>query len=149
MQDPNKFSGEINDQETEATSKGPLGGLLHSLTQVFASLVAMAQTRLELLTTELQEEIQQAAQVLLWAFVALFAAGIGLFLAALVLIFAFWDTHRVLVSIIVTGAFFAIAAFAALNLFGKLRNRPRMLDGTLTELARDRERLDARIRNRQ
>lgn len=145
MQDPNEVSG----QETDTAPKGPLGGLLHSLTQVFTSLVAMAQTRLELLTTELQEEIQQAAQVLLWSFVALFAAGIGLFLAALVVIFAFWDTHRVLVSIIVTGAFFAIAVFAALNLLGKLRNRPRMLDGTLTELARDRERLDARIRNRQ
>jgi uncharacterized membrane protein YqjE len=34
-------------------------------------------------------------------------------------------------------------------LSGKLRNRPRMLDATLTELARDRERLDARIRSRQ
>jgi uncharacterized membrane protein YqjE len=129
--------------------KGPLSGVLQSLTQVFASVVAMAQTRLELLTTELQEEIQQAAQVLLWAFVALFAAGVGLFLAALVVIFAFWDTHRLLVSIIVTGAFFAIAAFAAVHLSGKLRNRPRMLDATLTELARDRERLDARIRSRQ
>jgi len=132
----------------DTTPKGPFNGLLHSLTQMFATLVAMAQTRLELLTTELQEEIQQAAQVLLWAFIALFAAGIGLFLAALVVIFAFWDTHRVLVSIIVTGAFFAIAAFAAWYLSSKLRNKPRMLDGTLTELARDRERLDARLRSR-
>ena len=137
-----------SDGEPEATPQGPLAGLMHSITQVFASLVTMAQTRLELLTNELQEEIQQAARVLLWAFVALFAAGIGLFLAALVAIFAFWDTHRVLVSIIVTGAFFAIAAFAALHLSGILRNRPRMLDGTLTELARDRERLDTRLRKR-
>jgi uncharacterized membrane protein YqjE len=144
MQEPNQ-----PENQSQSAPHGPISGLLQSLTQVFASLVTMAQTRLELLTTELQEEIQQAAQVLLWAFVALFATGIGLFLAALVLIFAFWDTHRVLVSIIVTGAFFAIAAFAALHLASKLRNRPRPLDGTLAELAKDRERLDARIRSRQ
>lgn len=144
MQDPNPTDETLNE-----TPRGPLSGLLQSLTQIVTGLVAMAQTRLELLTTELQEEIQQAASLLLWAFVALFAAGIGLFLTALVVIFAFWDTHRVLVSIIVTGAFFAIAAFAAWQLTSKLRNRPRMLDGTLRELARDRERLDARVRSRQ
>ncbi len=145
MQDSNqsKQSG----TPADATPQGPLSGLLNSLTQVFGTLVAMAQTRLELLTTELQEEIQRAAQLLLWAFVALFAAGIGLFLAALVLIFAFWDTHRVLVSIIVTAVFFGIAAFAALHLASRLRNKPRMLDATLNELARDRQRLDERVRS--
>src|SRR5260221_1811005 len=89
---------------------GPLSSLLKSLTQVFATAIAVVQTRLELLTNEVEEEIQRAALLLVWAFVALFATGIGLFLAALVVVFAFWDTHRVLVSIIVTGVFFAIAA---------------------------------------
>jgi uncharacterized membrane protein YqjE len=128
--------------------KGPFSGLLSSLTQTFATLVAMAQTRLELLTTELQEEIQQSANLLLWAFVALFAAGIGLFLAALVVIFVFWDTHRVLAAVAMTALFFAIAIGAALHLRNRLRNRPRMLDGTLSELARDRQRLDERVRSR-
>ncbi len=146
MQDPQH--SEQSGEHADDTPHGPLSGMLHSLTQVLATLVAMAQTRLELLTTELQEEIQWAAQILLWAFVALFAAGIGLFLAALVVIFAFWDTHRVLVSIIVTGMFFAIAAFAALYLSSKMRNRRRVLDATLTELARDRQRLDERVRSR-
>lgn len=137
------------DQPEQASKpSGPLAGLLHSLTQVAATLVAMAQTRLELLTTELQEEIQRAAMVLLWAFIALFAAGIGLFLLALVIIFAFWDSHRILVSALVTMAFFGIAAFAALHLRQQLRSRPRPLDGTLTELSRDRERLDQRLRSR-
>lgn len=146
MQDPQH--SEQSGAQADDKPHGPFSGMLHSLTQVVATLVAMAQTRLELLTTELQEEIQWAAQLLLWAFVALFAAGIGLFLAALVVIFAFWDTHRVLVSIIVTGMFFAISAFAALHLSSKMRNRRRVLDATLTELARDRQRLDERVRSR-
>jgi uncharacterized membrane protein YqjE len=132
----------------DESPKGPLSGLLSSLTQTFATLVAMAQTRLELLTTELQEEIQQTASLLLWAFIALFAAGIGLFLAALVVIFVFWDSHRVLAAVFMTAIFFAIAIGAALHLRNKLRNRPRMLDGTLSELARDRQRLDERVRGR-
>lgn len=137
-----------NPPPDDAAPKGPFSGLLSSLTQTFATLVAMAQTRLELLTTELQEEIQQTANLLLWAVVALFAAGIGLFLAALVVIFVFWDTHRVLAAVAMTALFFAIAIGAALHLRNRLRNRPRMLDGTLTELARDRERLDERVRRR-
>jgi uncharacterized membrane protein YqjE len=135
-------------QDEPKASTGPLGGLVHSLTQVVATLVAMAQTRLELLTTELQEEIQRAALVLLWAFVALFAAGIGLFLLALAAIFAYWETHRVLVSVLLTLTFFGIAAFAALYLRKLLRSRLRMLEGTLGELARDKQYLDERLRSR-
>ena len=106
----------------------------------------MAQTRLELLTTELQEEIQRAASMLLWAFVALFAAGMGLFMLALAIIFACWDTHRILASVLVTVVFFGIAAFAVMYLRKQINSRPRMLDATLSELARDRQRLDERMR---
>jgi uncharacterized membrane protein YqjE len=138
----------MSEQDESKARSGPLGGLLHSLTQVVATLVAMAQTRLELLTTELQEEIHRAAAVLLWAFVALFAAGIGLFLLALAAIFVYWDTHRVLVSALVTLAFFVIAAIAALCLRKQLRSRSRLLDATLSELARDKQHLDERMQSR-
>ena len=136
-------------QDEPKAISGPISGLLHSLTQVVATLVVMAQTRLDLLTTELHEEIHRAASVLLWAFVALFAAGIGLFLLALVAIFAWWDSHRVLVSVLVTLAIFGIAAFAALYLRKELRGRPRLLDATRSEVERDRQRLDERLRSRR
>ncbi|MGC3983078.1 MAG: phage holin family protein [Steroidobacteraceae bacterium] len=132
----------------ESPPSGPLSGLLNSLTNTFTTLVAIVQTRLELLTTEIQEEVQRAASLLVWAFVALFAAGIGLFLAALAVIFVFWDTHRVLAAVIVTAVFFVIAIGAGLCLRNKLQTNPRMLDATLTELARDRQRLDERLRRR-
>jgi uncharacterized membrane protein YqjE len=125
---------------------GPLAGLLQSLTQVVATLVTMAHTRLELLTAELQEEVHRAASVLLWAFVTLFATGIGLVLLALAAIVAYWDTHRVLVAGLVTLAFFGIAAFAALKLRSMLHSRSRILDATLSELSRDKQHLEERIR---
>jgi uncharacterized membrane protein YqjE len=124
---------------------GPVTGLFKSLTQLLATVIATAQTRLELFTTELQQEIHRAAEILLYAFVALSAAGIGLFLAALVTIFVFWDTHRLLVSVLVTVLFFTIAIIAGLILLAKLRSKQPMLHGTLAELAKDREHLKSRL----
>ena len=69
-----------------------------------ATIVAIAHTRLELLTTELQEEVRQVGAILIWAFVAAFAAMIGLFLGALAVIFVFWDTHRIAAALAMVGA---------------------------------------------
>lgn len=132
-------------ETSTSSSRGPLTTLLRSLSKMGTTLLAIAHTRLELLTTELQDEVKRTADLLIWAFIALYAAGIGLFLTALVLIFAFWETHRILVSIVVICVFFGIAAIAALTWRSKLRNRPRMLEATLTELAEDAERLKAQL----
>lgn len=125
---------------------GPIRGLFQSVAGMFATVVAIAQTRLELLTTELQEEIHRVSEILVWTLIALLSAGIGLFLFALVIIFIFWDTHRVLASVGVTVAFFVLAGVAGLVLRAKVRGKPRMLDATLAELAKDRESLTARRR---
>lgn len=120
---------------------GPVSGLIGSVKNAAATLVAIAQTRLEIISTELQEEIGRAANLLLWAFVALLAAGVGLFLGALVLIFAFWDTHRLLVSLLVMGFFLLLSGIAVLVLRSKLANRPPLFGTTIAELSRDREHL--------
>jgi len=108
---------------------------------MLATAVGIAQTRLELLTTELQEEVHRVAEIMVWTAVALLAAGVGLFLLALLVIFVFWDTHRIIASIAVTAAFFLIAIVAALVLRAKVRGKPPMLDATLAELKKDRETL--------
>ena len=59
----------------------PASGLFRSLSNFAGTLVAIVHTRLELLTTELQEEVRQVGAILLWAFIAAFAAMMGLFLA--------------------------------------------------------------------
>jgi uncharacterized membrane protein YqjE len=123
---------------------GPVSGLLKSIANLVATVLAIAQTRVELLTTELQEEIHRAAEIMVWTLVALLAAAMGLFLTALVVIFVFWDTHRVLASVIVASSFFAIALTALVVLRAKVRGRPRLLEGTLAELAKDREHLKKR-----
>jgi uncharacterized membrane protein YqjE len=126
------------DSFAEQPARGPISGLFRSLAHLFATAIGIAQTRLELLSTELQEEVHRVAEIMLWAAVALLAAGVGLFMLALLVIFVFWDTHRVLASVAVTSAFFVIAATAGLVLNAKVRSKPPLLDATLAELKKDR-----------
>ena len=127
-------------EESQSTT-----GLFQSLSNFAATLIAIAHTRLQLLTTELQEEVRQVGGILLWAFVAAFTALLGLFLAALGFIFAFWDTHRIAASVAMIGMFAGLSLFAALVLRKKLREKPPMLDDTLAELAKDRDNLRSRV----
>jgi uncharacterized membrane protein YqjE len=132
----------------EATPTGDersASGLFRSLSNFAGTLVSIVHTRLELLTTELQEEVRLVGAILLWAFVAAFAAMLGLFLGALAVIFAFWDTHRIAASLGMVAVFIAIAVVAALILRQKLRTKPPLLDDTLAELAKDRDQLRARL----
>lgn len=131
---------------TPAQSEGgPISGLLNSVRNMLATLIGIAQTRLELLSTEMKEEVGQVAQMLLWAFIAMSAASMGLFIAALSIIFAFWDTHRVLAAVLVMVFFFLLAAIAVAVLLGKLKRRQRLFHATIAEFAKDREHLKARI----
>lgn len=130
--------GVDNSTQGSPNRAGPIGGLFRSLSHLLATGIGIAQTRLELLSTELQEEVHRVAEIMVWAAIALLAAGVSLFLLALAIIFAFWDTHRVVASVGVTATFFLIAVVAGLTLRGKVRLKPPLLDATRAELAKDR-----------
>jgi uncharacterized membrane protein YqjE len=135
---------ETHDPEVHAGPR-PVAGLFHSLNNLLATFVSIVHTRLELLTTELQEEVRQVGAILLWAFIAAFAAVMGLFLGALAVIFVFWDTHRLAASLAMIGLFVGLAVVAGLILRHKLSTKPPLLDDTLAELAKDRDQLKARL----
>jgi uncharacterized membrane protein YqjE len=123
----------------------PATGLFHSASNFAGTLIAIAHTRLLLLTTELQEEVRQVGAILLWAFIAAFAAMMGLFLGALAVIFVFWDSYRIAASLAMIALFLLIAIGAGLMLAKKLRDKPPLLDDTLAELAKDRDNLKGRM----
>lgn len=130
-----------SDHRAEDEASGPIRGLFRSLSNLLASAIAIAHTRLELLSTELQEEVHRVAEIMVWTLIVLLSAGIGLFLLALVVIFVFWDTHRIAAAVAVTGVFVAISAVGGLVLRAKIKSKPRLLDATLAELVRDRDHL--------
>lgn len=132
---------EPGDETAAESPDGPVSRLFASVSNLLATLLTIGRTRLELLSVELQLEVRRIAELLVLAFLTLFAAGVGLMLAGLAVILIFWDTHRVLAAVLVTGTFVGIAAVSALILAYKIRTKPRLLEGTLAELAADSQRL--------
>lgn len=127
-----------------ADNPGPLRQLIASLSGLLATAIGIGRTRLELLSVELREELNRAAELAVWGAVAVLAAGGGLLFAGLAIIFVFWDTHRVLAAVLVTASYFLIALLAGLAVWSRLRSRPPFLHATLGELARDEDELRGR-----
>ena len=116
-------------------------GLCDSLKGFAASLVAIVHTRLDLLSTDLEEERARLASVLLMLFVAMFFIGIGVVLLTILIAVVFWDSHRLLALGGLTG-FFLVSGVVA---FGcarrKFRAKPRLFAASLAELSKDRQNL--------
>ncbi len=119
-------------------------GLLHSLTVLAATLVAIAHTRLDLLSVDLEEEREHLFALLVLTLGALFCLGVGVVLATTLLVVAFWDTQRFLVLGALAGLFLTAGVAAWLFARHKTRTKPRLFAASLSELLKDRQRLISR-----
>jgi len=116
-------------------------GLFDSLKRLAANLVAIVHTRLELLSTDLEEERARLTSVVVMLFVALFCLGVGVLLLALLIVVAFWETHRLLALAGVTTLFLGGGATALGCARHKLRTKPKLFAASLAELSKDRQHL--------
>ena len=129
--------------EDSAAGAGRAGGLLGSVKNLASTLIAVAQTRLQLLANELHAEKLRLARLGLFAVAAIFFIALGIVMLTLLVIVVFWDSHRLL----------AIGGFAAIYLllgiaFGvtvltRATERTRLFEDSLREFAKDRERLSS------
>lgn len=119
----------------------PGGGLYDSLKGLAASLIAIAHTRLDLLSTDLEEERERLLSVLLMLFVALFCLGVGVVLLAILIVVAVWESHRLLALVGLTALFLAGGAAAFGCARHKLRTKPKLFAASLAELSKDRQHL--------
>ncbi len=115
----------------------PEAGLFASLRRLCGNLIELTHTRLELVSVEIEAQIDYATGLLLWAIAAIFFASMTVLLLALVVVIAFWDGHRLLAAGLVTAAFALFALVAALVVRARLRQRPRFLSATAAELKLD------------
>lgn len=119
-------------------------GIVQSLRNLAATLVALLQTRLELLVTEIEEERVRLLELLLWAAGALFFLGIAILLFTILLIAVFWDSHRIPVIAVLTGIFLAAGIGTAIGARNRMQVRSRLFSASLNELARDKDQLTSR-----
>jgi uncharacterized membrane protein YqjE len=116
----------------------PQPGLLGAARAALAGLIEIGHTRLQLAATELEEERLRIAQLLIYACAALFFLGLGLVLAALLLVLLFWESNRVLVLALEAALFLAVGAGLCVAWRRKATTKPKLMATTLAELERDR-----------
>jgi len=110
---------------------------------LLGTLLGMAQTRLELIATELEEERLHLAKLLLYSFLALFFFGLGVLALSLLVIAAFWDTHRLAAITAIVVVYLGSALFCALCVRRQVHLKPRLFSATLAEIDKDRTALSS------
>ena len=114
-------------------------GLLGSVRNLLDTVLGLARTRLELLSTELQEALATHALAVVGACAALVLGGLGLAFAGIAVLLAIAPEQRLAAATLMALVF--LAAGAAVALVVRARERPRVFDASLAELQRDREAL--------
>lgn len=104
-------------------------------------MMAIAQTRLALLATEVEEEKQRLLGVLAWGAIAILMGTVAsVFLAGFITVL-FWDSHPLLVLGCLTAAFAGACAWAVGRVKAITSSTEGMLTASLAELQADQEAL--------
>ena len=120
------------------------GGLLDSLKTLARSLLAVGQTRLEILGSELEEQRAILLREVLLAVIATFCLALGVVFTALFFVILFWDTHRLYAVGGFALLYLGLGIMAGAVLRRRLKARPRLFATTLAELSKDRDQLTPR-----
>ena len=129
---------------SDPVSGAPGPGILQSLRNLAATLIALLQTRAELLVTELEEERMRLLQLLFWIAGAIFFLAVGILLLVILLVAVFWESHRLIAIVVLAGIFLAAGAGMCMMVRKLMRERPRLFASSLDELAKDRDQLTSR-----
>ena len=116
-------------------------GLLDSIKTLASTLLAMGQTRLELLSNDIEEERAWLTSMLVWTLIALFCGALAAMLFTLLIVVVFWDTYRLLALSIMIAIFVVGTGIAWRVVFNMSRSKPRIFSASLAELSKDREQL--------
>ncbi len=115
--------------------------LLSSIKNLAATGASIAQTRLELLSVDVQIARTKFLQSLVMIVSALFFLFFGLVMLALLIVIYSWESDRILALSLLTGAFISIGILLAALVIQSLRTMPRLFEASITELAKDAEEL--------
>lgn len=117
---------------------------MESLKRLAGTSLAILQTRLELLSNEVEEERLRIGQMLLYGSIALFFFGLAIMLVTAFIVVLFWDSQRLLVMGSLAVLYF-MAGLLVWNALGRVvREKSRLFSASLAELASDRIRLTHR-----
>lgn len=115
--------------------------LLSSIKNLASTGASIAQTRLELLSVDVQIARNKLISLLVMIVSALFFLFFGLVMLALFIVIYSWETDRMMALGLLTGAFLSVGLILVLLIAQSLRTMPRLFEASITELAKDHEAL--------
>jgi len=113
------------------------GGLLQSLKRLADGGLDLAQTRLELLSVELQIEKCRLVELLILAGVLVALGVMTLTMVTFTLVFLFWESARVAVLILISLGYLCGTVLVGRALNRRLK-QPSTFEGTIGEIKKDR-----------
>ena len=118
--------------------------LFSSLKNLVSTGASIAQTRLELISIDVQIARAKFLSLLVMVICTLFFLFFGLVMLALLIVIYSWETDRVLALTLLTCGFLAVGCILALVVLRSLKTMPKLFDASITELAKDRQELAKR-----
>jgi uncharacterized membrane protein YqjE len=115
--------------------------LLSSIKHLAATSASIAQTRLELLSVDVQIARSKLIHLIVMIVSALFFLFFGLVMLALLIVIYSWESDRMLALSLLTGTFLSIGLILALLITQSLRKMPQLFEASIAELAKDKEAL--------
>jgi uncharacterized membrane protein YqjE len=113
--------------------------LFSALKNLVSTGASIAQTRLELISTDVQIARTQFLNLLVIVICALFFLFFGLVMLALLIVIYSWETDRFLALSLLTSGFLVVGIILALVVLRSIKAMPKLFEATIAELAKDRQ----------
>lgn len=118
--------------------------LLSSLKNLVSTGASIAQTRLELISTDVQIARAKFLSLMVMIIFTLFFLFFGLVMLALLIVIYSWEANRIFALSLLTGGFLSVGIILALVVLRSLKTMPKLFEATITELSKDRQELAKR-----
>lgn len=118
--------------------------LLSSLKNLVSTGASIAQTRLELISIDVQIARSKFLSLLVMIIFTLFFLFFGLVMLALLIVIYSWESDRMLALSLLTSGFSAVGLVLALVVMRSLKTMPKLFEASIAELAKDRQELAKR-----
>jgi uncharacterized membrane protein YqjE len=119
-------------------------GLFASLKALGDSLISAVQTRLEILSVELQEEKWRLVELLVLTAAAIFFSVVAVVVVTIAIVMLVSEEVRPYVLLAFSLLYIMAAVISFRGIRDRLKNRPMPFAGTISELKKDRECLKSR-----
>ena len=115
--------------------------LLSSIKNLTSTGASIAQSRLELLSVDVQIARNKFISLLIMIVSALFFLFFGLVMLALLIVIYSWESDRMLALGLLTSAFIGVGLILGFLIVQSLRNMPKLFEASIAELAKDKAEL--------